>query len=310
VRVMTLRITASVCLSVCLTGCAANRYLVPVGAFRDDTQRTIGAIRDFYQSRNTYEVEIYLNGIAADGTQEVLTRDAAGQLTPLGAPTFSPASIAARLNALDLVGAYASRLAALASSDAPAKFKDAASLLGENLTSLDKTFQRLAGQSDPTASKFIGPIAAIVGAIGEMVLENKRDALITAGIEKGEGPVNEVLGLVRDDMDEIFSVEVRVGEADRFSTLVVAYNNDRPNLSYEQRKARLEEIKTAHRAKAAVGDGVPSALVTSMIDAHAALVELARSPRRPANFAEFNDALQLWAARVEYLAGQLRVLIR
>jgi hypothetical protein len=295
---------------LCVTGCATNRYRVPVGSFRDDAQRTIGTLRDFYQSRNSYEVDLYLDGVAADSEQEVLTSDAAGQQTPLGKATFSPLGIAARLNALDLVGAYAGRLAALASSDAPSKFKDAASLLGTNLSSLDKTFQRLSGEADPTASKFISPIANIIGAVGEMVLEQKRDALIAAGIQKGEGPVNEVLGLVRDDMDTVFNLQVRTGEAERFATLVTAYNKDRSQLSYEQRKARLEEIKVAQRAKVAVGDAVPSALVTSMMDAHTALVELARSPRRPANFADFNDALALWASRVEYLAGQLRTLIR
>lgn len=133
-------------------------------------------------------------------------------------------------------------------------------------------------KADPTAAKFISPIANIVGAVGEMVLEQKRDTLIAAGIQKGEGPVNEVLGLVRDDMDTVFNPQVRTGEAERFATLVTAYNTDRSRLNYEQRKARLEEIKVAQRAKVAVGDTVPSALVTSMMDAHAALVELARSP--------------------------------
>jgi hypothetical protein len=214
------------------------------------------------------------------------------------------------LSALDLVGAYASRLATLSSSDAPSKFKDAAGLLGTNLSSLDKTFQRLSGESDPTASRFITPIAAIVGAVGEMVLERKRDMLITVAIQRGEEPVNEVLGLVRDDMDKVFSAQTSTGEALRFATLINAYNNDRTKLSYEQRKARLEEIKVAHRAKISVADSVPSALITSMIDAHAALIELARSPRQPANFSEFNDALELWAARVEYLSGQVQALIR
>jgi hypothetical protein len=280
-----------------------------VASFRDDTQRTIGALREFYQSRNTYEVDLYLNGVAADPTQEVLKKDANGRPTPLGAPTFSPAGIAARLNALDLVGAYATRLGALASSDAPSKFKDAASLLGENLASLDKTFQRLSGESDPTASKFTTPIASIVGAVGEMVLERRRDEMITAGIEKGEGPVNDVLGLVRDDMDKVFSLQLMTGEAERFADLVMAYNVDRPKLTYEQRKTRLEEIKIAHLAGTAVADSVPAALITSMMDAHAALVELARSPRRPANFADFNDALELWTSRIEYLAGQIRSLL-
>lgn len=302
------RVTATLAVALSVTACATNRYRVPVASFRDDTQRTIGAIRDFYQTRNAYEVDLYLDGVAADPTKDALTKDTTGP-TPLGVSTFSPASIAARLNALDLVGAYAARLATLASSDAPSTFKDAASLLGENLSTLDQTFQRLT-KSDSTASRFISPIANIIGAIGEMVLENRRDTLITAGIQKGEGPVNEVLRLVRDDMDKIFSLQVETGEAERFATLLDAYNRDRPNLTYEQRKARLEEVKAAHRARVTVADSVPSALVTSMMDAHAALIDLARSPRRPANFAEFNDALDLWASRVEYLAGQLKALIR
>jgi len=303
------RLPATVALVLGVTGCATNQYRAPIGAFRDDTQRTVGVLRDFYQSRNTYEVDLYLNGVAADPTFEVLTADSNGP-TPLGTTTFLPASIAARLNALDLVGAYASRLAALASSDAPSRFRDAAGLLGQNLASLDKTFQRLSGESDPTASRFISPIASIVGAVGEMVLERKRDELIAAGLEKGEGPVQEVLGLVRDDLDRVFSLQVATGERERFATLVAAYNRDRSKLSYEQRKSRLEEIKAAHRARTAVAGAVPSALVTSMLDAHAALVALARSPRRPANFAEFNDALELWASRVEYLSGQIKSLIR
>jgi len=303
------RLTATVALLLGITGCATNKYRAPIGAFRDDTQRTVGALRDFYQSRNTYEVDLYLNGVAADSTFEVLTADSNGP-TPLGAATFSPASMTARLNALDLVGAYASRLAALASSDAPARFRDAAGLLGTNLVSLDKTFQKLSGDSDPTASRFISPIASIVGAVGEMVLEHKRDELIAAGLAKGEGPVQEVLGLVRDDLDKVFSLQVATGEAERFATLVAAYNRDRSKLSYEQRKSRLEEIKAAHRTRMAVASAVPSALVTSMLDAHAALVALARSPRRPENFAEFTDALELWASRVAFLSGQIKSLIR
>ena len=199
------RLTATVALVLGITGCATNKYRAPIGAFRDDTQRTVGALRDFYQSRNTYEVDLYLNGVAADATFEVVTADSNGP-TPLGAATFSPASMTARLNALDLVGAYASRLAALASSDAPARFRDAAGLLGTNLVSLDKTFQKLSGDSDQRR-RFISPIASIVGAVGEMVLAHKRDELIAAGLAKGEGPVQEAQ-LVRDDLDKVFSLRL------------------------------------------------------------------------------------------------------
>ena len=288
-------------------GCAANRYAVPVQSFRDSTQRTIGTLRDFYQSRNAYEVDLYLSAVAADPTQEALARDGNGRPTPLGRPIFAADSVAARLNALDLVGAYSGRLAQLAGSDAPARFRDAAELLGTNLSSLDKTFQKLS-PADESAARFVTPIANLIGAIGEMVLENKRDALVTAGIEKGEQPVQQVLMLLRDDMDNIFGLEENAGDAERLAILIDAYNRERQQLGFEQRKARLEEIKAAQLTRATAAQSVPAALVTSMMDAEAALIQLARSPRKPVNFADLNTALALWATRVEYLAGQLKTL--
>ena len=288
-------------------GCAANRYAVPVQSFRDSTQRTIGTLRDFYQSRNAYEVDLYLSAVAADPTQEALAKDRNGRPTPLGRPIFAADSVAARLNALDLVGAYSGRLAQLAGSDAPARFRDAAELLGTNLSSLDKTFQKLS-PADESAARFVTPIANLIGAIGEMVLENKRDALVTAGIEKGEQPVHQVLMLLRDDMDNIFGLEENAGDAERLAILIDAYNRERQQLGFEQRKARLEEIKAAQLTRATAAQSVPAALVTSMMDAEAALIQLARSPRKPVNFADLNTALALWATRVEYLAGQLKTL--
>ena len=83
-------------LIVSLSGCAVNRYKVPVGNFRAKTQQTIGVIGDFYASRNSYEVELYLDEIAADNNLEVLATDTNGSPTPLGQPVFSPAGIRAR----------------------------------------------------------------------------------------------------------------------------------------------------------------------------------------------------------------------
>lgn len=91
---------------VLLTGCLNNRYIAPVTTFRTSTTQTISTISSFYSSRNAYEINVYLAGIAADPTLEVGTKDNSGQLTPLGRPVFSADSIKARLDALSLVGTY------------------------------------------------------------------------------------------------------------------------------------------------------------------------------------------------------------
>jgi lysozyme family protein len=141
-----------------LSGCLNNRYIAPVTAFQTSTNQTISVISAFYTSRNSYEIQLYLSTVAADPTLTVGPVDAAGHPTPLGQPVFSPTSIKARLDALSLVGVYASRLYALANTSAPADFATASTALGTGLTSLNTTFQKL-GASDGTAASYVGPIS-------------------------------------------------------------------------------------------------------------------------------------------------------
>jgi hypothetical protein len=300
--------TASILLFAC--GCAVNRYSMPVTTFRDKTQQTVGVLGDFYSSRNSYEVDLYLQTVASDNTLAVATVDGTGNPTPLGKPTFSPASIKARLDALNLVGAYATKLYDLASTDAPTKFQSAATSLGTNLSSLDMTFQSF-GVSDPTAGKYIGPITSLLGAFGKMFLEHKRDELITAAVNDGAGPVETILSLIRDDMDKIFSLQVVTGANERMATLIIAYNADRPRLTYEQRVTRLADIKAAAAEAAASVGAAPSAVVTSMMAAHKALIEAATSSakNKPKNFAAFSTALDQWATQIQSLSAQVKLLI-
>jgi len=71
------------------SGCAASRYSAPVASFRDKTHQTIGVLSDFYSSRNSYEIDLYLQGIAVDASLPVQTIDASGAATPLGRPESS-----------------------------------------------------------------------------------------------------------------------------------------------------------------------------------------------------------------------------
>ena len=306
-----LHASAVVALSVILSGCTANRYEAPASSFRDKTQQTINVLGSFYSSRNSYEIDVYLQSIAADSSLPVQTVDSKGVPTPLGKPVFSPASIKARLDALNVVGIYANRLYDLANTSAPSKFQSAATTLGQNLSSLDKTFQTLQGASDPTANKYIGPISSLVGTIGEMYLDRKRDELVTKAVTEGAPQVEVILSQVRDDMDKIFSLEIISGSNEKLATLIFAYNNDRTKLNYEQRMVRLSEIKAAANELAASVGSAPTALVTSMMDAHKALVLEATSPAKSKinNLAALNSALEQWTAQIQSPSTEIKTLI-
>ncbi len=191
-----------------LSGCLNNRYIAPVTTFRNSTNQSISVLSAFYTSRNSYEAQLYLSDIAGDPTLTVARIDSTGHPTPLMQTTFSPAQIKARLDALSVVGVYASRLFDLANTSAPADFATAATALGTNLTSLNTTFQKLGAAGDPTANSYVGPIASVVGTIGKMYLNDKRDKLVKDAIEEGGPQVNVILSLIRTDMDNIFSNEV------------------------------------------------------------------------------------------------------
>jgi hypothetical protein len=251
-----------------------------------------------------------LQGIAVDASLPVQTIDASGAATPLGRPVFSPTSIKARLDALNLVGAYAGRLYDLADTDAPTKFQSAASVLGPNLSKLDKTFQTLQGAADPSANKYVGPISSLVGTIGQMYLEQKRDDLLKKAINDGSPQVDVILAQVRDDMDHIFSQEVITGSNERLALLITAYNKDRAKLAYEQRTARLAEIRAAANEAAASVGSAPSNLVSSMMDAHKALVQAASSTakNKPINLQGLNTALEEWTTQIQTLSAQVKLL--
>ena len=148
-----------------------------------------------------HEARLYLNDIASDPNLAVARIDATGHPTPLMQTTFSPAQIKARLDALSVVGVYASRLY----TSAPADFATAATALGTNLTSLDATFQKLGAAGDPTANSCVGLISSVIGTIGKIYLNEKEDELVKVAIQEGGPQVNIILSLIKTDMDNIFS---------------------------------------------------------------------------------------------------------
>ena len=297
--------------SAVVSGCAANRYEAPVTTFRVETQQTIGVLGEFYSSRNSSELDVYLRNVGTDPTQRVGTVDEHGIPTPLGKPTFSPESIKARLDALNLIGIFANRLYDLANTTAPADFQTAATSLGTNLGSLDKTFQTLEGAKDPTANKYIGPVSALIGAIGQMYLGHQRDQMIKKAISDGAPEVDEILSQLRSDMDNVFANEVVTATKDNLAILVRAYNDDRAKLSFEQRTARLAEIKAAKAESAASVGSAPANLVSSMQDAFKALVQAVSSHQKdkPVTLAALNRALEAWTTQIQSLTVQVKLLI-
>jgi hypothetical protein len=175
---------------------------------------------------------------------------------------------------------------------------------------LNTTFSSLAGKGDPTANAYVQPVAGLIGAIGQMVLEHKRDQMIAASVEKATPEVNSILNQIKADFENIFTPLLSTGESERLSDLIKAYNDDAPNLSFEQRQARLKQVHDAVKSRSMALASIPSSLVTSISGAHDALVRVATARnRKPKDFDEFNAALEVWTDRIQYAAAQIKALM-
>jgi hypothetical protein len=238
-----------------------------------------------------------LDDILFDRNAEVLIRNKDNEPTPLLKGTFSAESIKARTDAIALLGIYAKRLGELSSSEAPRQLEANTRILGDNLYNLQKTFELL--NHDATAKNYTGPVGAIVGVIGNIYLEQQRDAAIKKAIEEGAPSVRKILSLLQTDLVTVIEPLRETGFKQRLADRVTYYNDHRKTSSFEQRKQLLAEINVAASRYDAAVTANPANLIQSMTEAHESLVKYAGSPKTPQNLAELQTALEIFRIRAQ-----------
>jgi hypothetical protein len=287
---------------VLLGGCITARFDNPVASFRESINTSGAAIATYYTGLNRFEREVYLDGRLYDPNEVVLATDAQGKPTPLTGALFSAQSIKARTDAIALLGVYAQRLGELSGSEAPKQFAEGTKVLGEDLANLQKTFEDL---GDASAMDYAAPIGKIVGAIGCMVLEHKREAAVKAAIEEGAPSVRQVLAFLQKDLSRVIDPLKKTGLKQKLAERVVYYNTHR-SASFEQRKQMLAEIDIAASRYEAAVTANPANLIQVMSEAHEALVKYAASPKTPGTFAELLAALQTFKSCAQEVAEAVK----
>jgi hypothetical protein len=298
---------AAAAVSLFLGGCVTADFREPVGDFTTAMSQANGIIGGYFTGMNAYERDLYLQQALQNPQMEVVAVDAAGRRTGL-MPTFSPAAVSARLNAVRLLSVYGERLAALAGADAPARFQAGSKVLGENLTSLAATFNALAGSGDSSAGSYIGPITTIVGVFGEMILEGQRETALRRAVQDGAPAVNAVLNQLERDLRAVVQPLQTTGALQRASGSIAFYNANRRALSLEQRRTLLAQIGDEMAAYEVALATDPGEAVDGIRDAHAALVDYARSSRRPEDLNALIAAINTFNRRLEPLADAVQQL--
>ena len=103
--------------------------------------------------------------------------------------------------------------------------------IGETLTTINSRFKDVeSAKVDAAAGAYIGPLAALAGAIGEVALSRTRDAMLKTAIEQAAPKVDQVLDLMHQDFAPVLISQRRLGEVEKLSDMVLAYNDGDPAL--------------------------------------------------------------------------------
>jgi hypothetical protein len=289
------------------TGCLTIPVKRPAADLAAAMEEARFAVAAYMGELNRYERGQYLEERLYDPRLPLATEEA-GQRTPLGKPVFAPESVKARLDAMALVGAWAERLAQLASSDAPARAGDAGAQLGKELAGLGQRVAGLAG--DPTAPDYRGPVATVVAALGEMWVAERREEALRAGIERAGPAVRQVIDLLEVDLVEAGQALRVSGEAERLALQVRWYNDHRARMADDlpARRALLDAVEATARRREALATFDPARITGALRDANEALLRLARAPRQPSSLDDWAAAMQGVSARIGAAAASARRL--
>jgi hypothetical protein len=312
------------------TGCDNTEFKQRIGDFQQSVGLASSSIGTYFTEMNQFERDLYLQDVYLHPNKTVRPRWTTdpknGEVKPGLFGPFSEDSIKARMDAITLLGLYGQRLAELAGTDAPERFNSAAQALGTNLFNLETTFRSLADAGDPSARNFITPISAIVGSIGRMILQSKRDEKLRIAITYAAPAVRTVIDQLESDLNDVVVPDRLIGNSKALQQLVVFYNCavdpasmgkgmcpvPPPNLDMEQRRAFLDKISDAARRYELFKANNPAQVVTKLRDAHEALVKYAqdRSPQNLSALIATLDSFRSSAQQVADAIIQIRNLRR
>jgi hypothetical protein len=319
------------------TGCGANRatLLKEINEFDQAVQTGTEAIAAYYTTVNDQEVQVYVTTIALNPNCEVGDKinyncldpnwDGVGREedwydTPLKQLPIPMESLQARLAILKEVSEYSKNLAALAGDESAEQFKGNVTTLTERLKTLEDNFRALqteaqnkpqnsltpADQADLSITKkYLTPIGKIIGLLGARAIQEAQWEAVRQAIIDSEEPINTILTGIAEDL-RLYNLAIITGADQRYTVLVIAYNDRRFQLKDSERFASLQNIVESQALIARSVD--PAKVPNNLKDSHGKLVKLAESGGSPKDLAEVKASLERFKADVEQLVIAVKQL--
>jgi predicted DNA-binding ribbon-helix-helix protein len=296
-------LTALLVVVLASLGCGRAGFVEPVTSFQEASSVVIASTRLYLTELNKIEREHYLTDQASKKLQIKLPELEAVQV-------FSQEGLKARLDALDQLARYGALLSRLAKSDAPERVKAEAETLGTSIRDLTETVNTLNGDDDKAFKNAVGPAAALIGEVLNLVVEQRLREALKAAVERGEAPVNRLVAAIGSDLVIAYERKrnllsnLRVAFVDQYN---VEQQKPAPDLG--RLRALADQVRAHEDRWEVFASANPATGLDAMRDAHTALVSYARSAGRVTDLASLVEAMEAFSARARRL-GQAVVALQ
>jgi hypothetical protein len=284
-----------------LTGCTTVDFKQPVSSYNQTMALSGAVLSTYYSEVNNQARTVYLHQARYDNNFRIADTGSDGSKTPLLA-MIPPEAIKVRLDSINLINQYGTKLAQLAGSDAPELVNASFVSIGTTFTTLSQRFKdspELGGKNKNI--QYIQPISTIVGVLSEQYMDAKRDDLLRNAVKQGYPAVDEVLKLLEGDIPLLHQWATGNAE-DELRRSVVYYNNNKAKMSYEQRTAILNQIDDYGKTYQELTINQPTDVVAAMRQANKALVNYADNPKDENRVARLTAEIETFNARVTPIA--------
>jgi len=286
-----------------IAGCMSPAaYREPITRFQQASTVVIEGARTEYGLTNKRERNALIDGLVAKRALITLKTLNDKEMRVLGSD-----DLAARMLALDALAKHGQLLLTLASSDAPARAKDAANSLDDAIVGLSSSLGRV--PSDEFKNKAEG-FATIAAEVTKLALEAEISQALDKAVTLSEKDVLALIRLLRDDMSALHERRRSILSAARvFAT--DEYNEElaKTNPSPDKLRKAASEIKTVED----VWDKLPLLLgagpgLDAMSQAHQKLVEYAKSSKNPQDLAELIEATDAFVTRAKVISDAIQTI--
>jgi len=286
-----------------LIGCAAPAaYREPIARFQQASTIVIEGARVEYGAANRMERDAVIDRFVAE-RRELNLRI----LNDKEMRIFGGDDLAARMAALDALNKHGQLLLALASSDAPARARDAANALDDALMDLSRSLGNV--PADEFRNRAEG-FAAIAAEMTGLALEAEIRKALDQAITLSANHVAPLIRLIRNDMNVLYERRRSILSAARVAA-TTAYNEEvrKPEADPEKLKRAASEIKKIEdawdRLPLLLGSG---AGLDAMAQTHQQLVAYARSSKTPQDLSELIDATDAFVTRARIIMDAVHMI--